>query len=81
MKLNELKAATIKAGMKLPDTAHVEASGGIAYRMGIERNACPHHIPRLHDCWLKGWDAAKRKFEDMLRRNGCDGVRSKLGLS
>jgi hypothetical protein len=79
MKLADLKTAT--RGMKLPNTLRVEQVGGIAYRMGIERNANPHRLPLLNEVWAKGWDAAKRKFEDMLRRNGCDGVRSKLGTS
>jgi hypothetical protein len=79
MKLHELKEAT--RGMRLPDLDHINNAGKTAYRAGFERNANPYKIGQGHDSWQKGWDHAKRAWEDLLRRNNADGVRIKLWMS
>lgn len=78
MKLYELKQSNL--GMKLPDLSHIKSIGGIAYRMGINRSANPQKIGHGFDAWTKGWDDAKREFEALLARNGCDGVRRQLWM-
>ncbi len=79
MKLTELKEAT--RGMHLVDLDHINAVGKLAYRMGFNREANPYKIGLGHDAWQKGWDHAKRAWEDLLRRNGADGVRLKLWMA
>jgi hypothetical protein len=79
MKLHELKTATL--GLKLPDLNHINDMGKLAFRMGFDRCANPHKIGRGHDSWVKGWDHAKRAWEDLLRRNGADGKRVLLWMS
>ena len=78
MKLQELKQAT--RHLHQVDTDHEFQIGRLAYRMGINREACSIKLGLGRDAWLKGWDVSKRDWENLLRRNNCDGQRTKLWM-
>lgn len=71
MKLHELKEAT--RSMHLPDLDHIFEVGKLAYKMGFERNSNTFKLGQGHDAWVRGYDHAKRAWEDLLRRNGAGG--------
>jgi hypothetical protein len=71
MKLAELKQAT--RHLHLLDLDHQFQVGRIAYKMGINREACPIKLGLGHDAWQKGFEVAKREFEALLKRNGAGG--------
>jgi hypothetical protein len=77
LQMQDLKQAT--RSMRLIDLDHVNDMGKLAFRMGIDRTANPYKDIG-HDAWTRGYDHAKRGWEDLLRRNGVDGVRKTLWM-
>jgi hypothetical protein len=76
MKLHELKQAT--RNLHLVDLDHVNEIGKIAYRMGINREACMEKSVQAREVWQRGWDHARRSWEALLKKDGADGFKIKL---
>ena len=72
MKLQELKQAT--RHLHLVDLDHEFTIGKTQYKMGIDISSC------RNDSQRKGWTVGKRGWENLLRRNNCDGQRTKLWM-
>ena len=72
MKLTELKQAT--RHLHLVDLDHEFTVGKTQYEMGIDISSC------RNDSQRKGWTVGKRDWENLLRRNNCDGQRTKLWM-
>lgn len=69
MKLHELKKESLG---RFVDLSHIEDMGRICYRAGFDATCNPYKEGSQHGAWRKGYEVAKRAWENFLHKNGGD---------